>query len=234
MRSFSLSAITLMQGFYVLLWIVMLFDVASPTFGVSGVPDWNAVQLVLALAVAFVASAALGVVMHTISKALFHRFKLRWELEVLSSSTVRTRMQAMHSADVFPGGPKYADLLNADDPERVHKAAAFMNAIEFSVMSRAIDVYRTIQVYRDQYRLARGFVLPSAAFAIVLPLWEPIRALDAAGSIGPFPIIRTQLFLLGILAAAVCYVAFRERSFRYAAATALAYATLESGSSRTA
>lgn len=227
MRPFSLGVITLMQGFYVLLWLVVLFDAASPTFNLGGVPDWNAVQSVVALAVAFMTSAALGVVMHTLSKALFHGFKLRWELDVLSSSTVRLRMQAMDTVEVFPGGPKYADLLNPDDSERVHKAAAFMNAMEFFVMSRAFEVYRTIQVYRDQYRLARGFILPSAAFAIVLPLWEPIRALDAAGSIGPFPIIRTQLFLLGILAAAVCYVAFRERSFRYAAATALAFATLD-------
>lgn len=227
MRPFSLGLITLMQGFVVLLWLVILFDAASPTFNLDGVPDWNAVQFVIALAVAFTTSAALGVVMHTLSKALFHPLKLRWELDVLSSTTVRTRMQAMDAVEVFPGGPKYADLLNPDEPDRAHRAAAFMNAIEFFVMSRAIDVYRTIQVYRDQYRLARGFILPSVGFAIILPLWEPIRALDAAGSIGPFPIIRTQLFLLGILAAAVCYVAFRERSFRYAAATALAFATLE-------
>jgi hypothetical protein len=54
-----------------------------------------------------------------------------------------------------------------------------------------------------------------------------VKALDSAGAIGPFPIIRTQLFLLAILAAAVSYVAFRERSYRYAAATILAFATLE-------
>lgn len=232
MRPFSLGAITLLQGFYALLWLAVLFDVASPTFDLAGVPEWNAIQFIVAVAVTVMASAALGVVMHTISKGLFHRIKLRWELDVLSSATVRTRMHAMETVEVFPGGPKYADLLNPDEPERMHKAAAFMNAIEFAVMARAFDVYRTIQVYRGQYRLARGFILPSAAFAVILPLWAPIQALDAAGSIGPFPIIRTQLFLLGILAAAVCYVAFRERSFRYAAATALAYATLESRSGR--
>jgi hypothetical protein len=33
--------------------------------------------------------------------------------------------------------------------------------------------------------------------------------------------------LLSVLAAAVCYVAFRERTFRYAAAALLAYATVE-------
>jgi hypothetical protein len=45
--------------------------------------------------------------------------------------------------------------------------------------------------------------------------------------IGPFPIIRTQLFLLGVLAAAVSFVAFRERSHRYAAAKVLAFTTME-------
>ena len=54
-----------------------------------------------------------------------------------------------------------------------------------------------------------------------------MRTLDGAGSIGPFPIIRTQLFLLSILAAAVCFVAFRERSYRYAAAKILAFVTME-------
>jgi hypothetical protein len=50
--------------------------------------------------------------------------------------------------------------------------------------------------------------------------------LDGAGMIGPFPIIRTQLFLLGVLAA-VSFVAFRERSHRYAAAKVLAFTTME-------
>jgi hypothetical protein len=54
-----------------------------------------------------------------------------------------------------------------------------------------------------------------------------VRALDGVGSIGPLPIVRTQLFLLSVLAAAVCYVAFRERTFRYSAAKLLAYATIE-------
>ena len=88
-------------------------------------------------------------------------------------------------------------------------------------------MWRGIQPSREQYRLARGFILISVAFAPVLPLWEPVRALDSAGAIGPLPIIRTQLFLLSVLAAAICYVAFRERTFRYAAASLLAYATIE-------
>ena len=46
-------------------------------------------------------------------------------------------------------------------------------------------------------------------------------------AIGPLPIVRTQLFLLSVLASAVCYVAFRERTFRYSAAKLLAFATVE-------
>jgi hypothetical protein len=227
MRPFSLGVTTLMQGLYALLWVIVLFDVASPTFNLDGLPDWSGIQAAVAIVVLLTASAALGVVMHTVSRGLFHRFKLQWMLEVLSSSTVRDRMRALGGVAVFSGGPKYDDLIEAEGPGRVHRAAAFMHAVEFSILSRAYDVYRTVQVYRDQYRLARGFILPSAAFAIVLPLWEPVKALDSAGAIGPFPIIRTQLFLLSILAAAVSYVAFRERSYRYAAAKLLAFATLE-------
>ena len=61
----------------------------------------------------------------------------------------------------------------------------------------------------------------------MLPLWAPVVALDSLGTVGPLPIVRTQLFLLSVLASAVCYIAFRERTFRYAAATLLAYATVE-------
>ncbi len=227
MRPFTLGVTTLIQGLYALLWVIVLFDVASPTFNLDGVPDWSGMQSVVALIIVLTAGIALGVVMHTISKGLLHPLKLRWILEVLASPSLKGRMTALGSVTTFPGGPTYADVTNPENPHRQHAAAAFMYAIGFSVMCRAYDVYRTIQVYRDQYRLARGFILPSAAFAIVLPLWEPVKALDSAGSIGPFPIIRTQLFLLAILAAAVSYVAFRERSYRYTAATFLAFATLE-------
>ena len=52
-------------------------------------------------------------------------------------------------------------------------------------------------------------------------------ALDGAGSIGPFPIIRSQVFMVSILASAVSFQAFRERAYRYAASKALAWVTLE-------
>jgi hypothetical protein len=227
MRPFSLGVTTLVQGIYTMLWVIVLFDVASPTFNIEGRPDWSGMQITVGIVVLFTASVALGVLMHTVSKAVFHRVKLHWILEVLSSDSVRRRMGASGVQELYPGGPKYGDVFAAEPPPRIYTATAIMHAIEFSILSRSHDLYRAIQVYKDQYRLARGFILPSAAFAIVLPLWGPAVALDAAGTIGPFPIIRTQLFLLSVLAAAVCYLAFRERSYRYAAAQLMAFNTLE-------
>jgi hypothetical protein len=140
---------------------------------------------------------------------------------------VQQRFAAFGAVETFPGGPTYADALKAEGPDRMRKAGGFLHALEYQLLARAPEVWRAVQSYRDQYRLARGFILTSAAFAPVLPLWEPVRALDAAGTIGPLPIVRTQLFLLSILGSAVCYVAFRERTFRYSAAKLLAFATLE-------
>ena len=165
--------------------------------------------------------------MHTISRGVFRKVKDRWALQVLASSTTEKRLKALGATETFPGGPRYDDLLNADAGTRPREAGAFLHSIGYQIRARSPHLWDSIQVYRDQYRLARGFIVPSAAFAMVLPLWAPIGSLDLAGFIGPFPIIRTQLVLLSILAAAVCYVAFRERTYRYVAATLLAYATLE-------
>ena len=103
----------------------------------------------------------------------------------------------------------------------------FMQGVEYQVMVRAPHVFETIQVYREQYRMARGFILPLAVLAFILPFWAPIAALDGAGSIGPFPIIRSQVFMVGLLASAVSFQAFRERAYRYAAAKTLAWVTIE-------
>jgi hypothetical protein len=227
MRPFTLGITTLVQGIYTLLFVIVLFDVASPTFNLEGFDQWTGMELMIVIIVAFVASVALGVVMHTISRAAFHSLKRAWSLKVLTSSTVRRRFAELGTIDGFPGGPDFSEVLDVTTPKRELVAGAFTHSIEYRLMTRATGVYRTIQVYREQYRLARGFIIPSAAFAIILPLWEPVAALDGAGFIGPFPIIRTQLFLLSILAAAVCFVAFRERSYRYAAAKILAFVTME-------
>jgi len=102
-----------------------------------------------------------------------------------------------------------------------------MHGVEYQIMVRAPRVFETIQVYREQYRMARGFILPLAVLALILPFWAPIVLLDGAGSIGPFPIIRSQVFMVSLLASAVSFQAFRERAYRYAASKALAWVTLE-------
>ena len=227
MRPFSLGVTTLIQGLYALVWVAVLFDVASPTFNLRGMPNWSGMQAVVIMALLFTAAVALGVVMHTISRAVFRKVKDQWALQVLASATTAKRLKALGATDTFPGGPRYEDLTNADAAARPREAGAFLHSIGYQIRARSPHLWDSIQVYRDQYRLARGFVMPSAAFAMVLPLWAPIGSLDMAGFIGPFPIIRSQLVLLSVLAAAVSYVAFRERTYRYVAATLLAYATLE-------
>jgi hypothetical protein len=227
MRPFSLGVTTMIQGAYTLVWVAVLFDVASPTFNLRGLPDWSGMEAVAAVALLATAAVALGVVMHTISRGIFRKQKDEWAQQVLMSPTVNKRLETLGATETFPGGPRYEDILAADSASRPQQAGGFFHAVVYQLMARAPTLWNSIQVYRDQYRLARGFVVPSAAFAIVLPFWEPIEALDAAGFIGPLPIIRTQLVLLSILAAAVSYAAFRERTYRYAAATLLAYATLE-------
>ncbi|HEY7685747.1 MAG TPA: hypothetical protein VH833_06515 [Gemmatimonadales bacterium] len=226
MRPFTLGVTTLVHGFFAMVWVALVLDVGSPSFNLS-MPQWGATEAVVYVALLFTASAALGVVVHTISRGVFHRFKERWAMEVLVSATVQKRFTAFGDVETFPSGPSFAEVLKAEGLDRVRKAGGFLQALEYQLLSRAPEVWRGIQPGRDQYRLARGFILTSAAFAPILPLWAPVVALDSLGAIGPLPIVRTQLFLLSVLASAVCYIAFRERTFRYAAATLLAYATVE-------
>jgi hypothetical protein len=226
MRPFSLGVTTLVHGFYAMVWLALVFDVASPTFNLS-MPQWGPTQAVVWIALLFTASAALGVVAHTISRSVFHGPKERWAMKVLVSPTVQHRFADLGDLQTFPGGPSYAEVLKAEGADRLRKSGAFLQALEWELLTRAPAVWDAVQSRRDQYRLARGFILITAAFAPILPLWDPVRALDSQGAIGPFPLIRTQLFLLSVLAAAVCFAAFRERTFRYAAAMLLAYATVE-------
>lgn len=226
MRPFTLGGTTLVHGFYAMVWLAIVLDVGSPTFNLS-MPQWGPTQAVVWIALLFTASAALGVVVHTISRSVFHRSKERWEMAVLVSPTVQHRFADLGDLQTFPGGPSYAEVLKAEGAERLRKSGAFLQALEYELLTRAPIVWEAVQSRRDQYRLARGFILITAAFAPILPLWDPVRALDSQGAIGPFPIIRTQLFLLSVLAAAVCFVSFRERTFRYAAAMLLGYAAVE-------
>jgi hypothetical protein len=226
MQPFYTAVTNLVHGLFTMMVLLVLVDVASPTFNVSGIPDWSGSQGALVLAVVFTTALALGIVMHTVSRSVFHGQKQEWTLTVLSSGAVRNRLAALGNVQPSPGGPTYEDLAE-DTPHRVTKAAAFMHGLEYQVMVLAPDVYENIQMYRNQYRMARAFIIPCAVLAFVLPLWAPVAALDGAGAIGPFPIIRTQAFLVSILAAAVSFVAFRERAYRYAAAKAVAWVTIE-------
>jgi len=226
MRPFYTAATNVIQGLFAILTLVVLADVVSPTFNVSGVPAWTGSQAALVIMVTVTIAMALGVVMHTVSRSVFHRQKQEWTLTVLSSAAVRNRLAALGTVQPSPGGPTYEEL-SEDAPNRVMKAAAFMHGLEYQVMIRRPQVFENLQVYRDQYRLARAFILPCAVLAVALPFWGPVGALDGVGgAIGPLPIIRTQAFLISVLASAVCFVAFRERSYRYAAAKALAWVTM--------
>lgn len=227
MRPFSLGITTMVQGLFTGLALIVLADVASPTFNIHGFPNWTGMQAAMAAVILLTASLALGVVMHTLSRSLFHDAKESWALDVLSSPPVQRRVSALESKPSSPGGPTYQETLEGEDHERRHKSFEFMHGVDNQLLLRAPHVYAAIQVYREQYRLARGLVVPSLVFALTLPFWEPMRTLDGAGSIGPFPVIRSQLFLVSSLAAIVCFMAFRERAYRYAAAKVMVYVTLE-------
>jgi hypothetical protein len=227
MRPFSVGVTTWVHGLYTALALLVLADVASPTFNMQGFPHWTGMQAAAAGLIFATASLALGVVMHTMTRSLFHDAKESWTVAVLTSDSVGRRLGAVRPGPTIPGGPTFLECLEGEGRERRWKLFEFMHGIDSQLLSRAPHVYETIQIYREQYRLARAFVVPSVIFAITLPFWDPMRTLDGAGSIGPFPIIRTQLFLLSALAGIVSFMAFRERAYRYAAAKVLAYVTLE-------
>jgi len=88
---------------------------------------------------------------------------------------------------------------------------------------RARHLHQAIQVYRDPYRMARGFILPSLGMAIVLPFWEVLPV----GHVGQFPLIGVQLFFLCVFFAGVAMYSFKERSYRYAAARLRSFLTLQ-------
>jgi hypothetical protein len=227
MFPFSLGVLTLLQGLYSLFWFVILLDIGSPAFDLADLPDLNGWQMVLAVLALTTMAAVVGVIMHTVSRNLLRRQKDLWAFKVLASPTVKQRFHATGAAAPGIGGATLADVLDDENPHRVRHAGEFMHAIDYLVMVRSPEVYRTIQVYRDQYRLARGFILPSLMLGILLPLWEPIRTLEGAGMVGPITLIGAQLLLLGVLFSAVSFLAFRERAFRHAAARVMSFLTLE-------
>ena len=110
MRTNSLP-VTLVHGLFTSMVLLVTADVWSPTFDFKGIPAGNGSQGVFVFATVLTVSFALGVVMHTIPRGLFHKLKGRWALEILVSEAVRNRLAAIGSVDPSPGGPAYAELL---------------------------------------------------------------------------------------------------------------------------
>jgi hypothetical protein len=227
MYPFSLGVMTVMQGLYSILWIAVLLDVASPAFNMQNFPDWTGMRLAISITVLFGAASVIGVVMHTLSRNLFRRQKDLWEFQILTSRAVVKRFGALELGDTSIGGPTIKQILDKENPDRVRLAGELMHALDYILMSRAPEMFKNVQVYRDQYRLARGFILPSAALAAVIPFWDPIKLIDGATALGPISVIGIQLFLLGSLIASVTFLTFRERVFRYAAARVMSFVTNE-------
>lgn len=222
MFPYSLGALTMIQGFYSMIWIVIIMDVGSPTLDLRDLPSWSMPQTVLFVAAMFTTTFAIGVVMHTLSRNLFRKTKDLWDMEVLTSPAVTQRLGEL--GDCRPsGGPSFGEVQQAEGFDRVRKAGEFMHALDYVLQVRAPRLHDSIQVYRDQYRLARGFILPSLVLALVLPFWDPVPA----GDVGRFPLISIQLFFLGIFFAGVAMYAFQERSYRYAAARVRSFLTLQ-------
>jgi hypothetical protein len=222
MFPYSLGVLTLLQGFYSLLWIVILMDVLSPTLDLRRMGSGSDAQGLLMVAGLFIITFTVGVAMHTISRNLFRKIKDQWEMDVLTSAAVRQRL-ADHHAMRPSGGPSLQDVHDAEGFDRVRKAGEFMHALSYVLQIRAPGLYDSIQVYRDQYRLARGFIVPSLILAVVLPFWQPVPA----GNVGSFPVVSFQLFFLEVFFAGVAMYAFKERSYRYAAALIRSYLTIE-------
>ena len=96
MRPFSLGVTTLVHGFYSMVWVALVLDVGSPSFNLS-MPEWTATEAAVWIALLLTGAAALGVVVQTISRSVFHGYKEAWALEVLVSPTVQQRFAAFGS-----------------------------------------------------------------------------------------------------------------------------------------
>jgi hypothetical protein len=207
---------------YSLLWIVIMMDVFSPTFDLRDLDQWSSSQVLLTVCGLSTIVFAVGIVMHTLSRNLFRHTKDLWCINVLMSSAVSLRIEDLGSCGPV-GGPSIQEIRDAEGMEQVRKAGEYMHAIDYTLMSHAPHVHEAIRVYRDQYRLAREFIVPSIILALVVPFWEPIPM----GHIATFPLVSLQIFFLFVLFAGVSMYAFRERSYRYAAARVRSYLALE-------
>jgi len=82
-RTIYLAVTTLVHGLFTSMVLLVLADVASPTFNVKMIPAWTGSQAVFVVVTALTVSFALGVVMHTISRGALHEQKGRWTLDIL-------------------------------------------------------------------------------------------------------------------------------------------------------
>jgi hypothetical protein len=222
MFPYPLGVLTLLQGLYSMVWIVLLMDVLSPTFDLREASEWSLSQALLLFSALLMTTFAVGVAMHTLSRNLFRTMKDAWDVRVVTSPGIRQRLGGL--AACRPSrGPSLDEVHAAEGPERMIKAGEFMHALEFELLLRAPHVHDSIQVYRDQYRLARAFILPSLMLAVVVPFWEPLPS----GHLGDFPLISLQIFFLGVFFAGVCMYAFRERTYRYALARLRVFWTVQ-------
>jgi len=228
MFPYSLGVLTALQGLYALLFIAILLDVASPTLDLRAIPEWTGSQSVLLAASLLSITFTVGVAMHTLSRNLFRRTKDLWDMDVLTSPGVTRRLEEVGGQPT--GAPTLEEIKAAEGFDRVRKAGEFNHAVDYALQIRAPHLHQAIQVYRDQYRMARGFVLPSLALAIVLPFWDPVPA----GHVGSFPLVSLQLFFLCVFFAGVAMYAFKERSHRYAAGRLRSFLTLEGEAQRSA
>jgi hypothetical protein len=219
---YSLGVLTIIQGMYSLLWVVIMMDILSPTLDLRDLGRWSSAQELLAACALTAIVFALGIVMHTISRNLFRHMKDLWCVNVLLSRAVTLRIDDLGSRGPV-GGPSIQEIRDTEGMDQLRKVGEFMHAIDYTLMSHAPHVHEAIGVYRDQYRLAREFILPSIILALVVPFWEPIPM----GHIATFPLVSLQIFFLFVLFAGVSMYAFRERSYRYAAARVRSYLALE-------
>ncbi len=226
MFPYSLGVLTALQGLYALLFIIILLDVASPTLDLRSIPEWTNSQSVLLAASLLSITFTVGVAMHTLSRNLFRSTKDRWDMDVLTSPGVTRRLEELGCQPSC--APTLEEVLAAEGIDRVRKAGEFLHAIDYVLQIRSPQLHEAIQVYRDQYRMARGFILPSLALAVVLPFWEPVPT----GHVASFPLVSFQLFFLCVFFAGVAMYAFKERSHRYAAGRLRSFQTLEAETQR--
>ena len=116
MRPFYVAGTTLVHGLFTSMVLVVLADVASPTFNFQRIPATSGGQVALAIVVVITISFALGIVMHTASRALFHKQKQQWTLDVLASAAVRSRLAAL-------GSPPREHRLMGSSRKRTRRAA---------------------------------------------------------------------------------------------------------------